>query len=73
MGIEYREELVGKRFLCVNVSGKLKIGKIAEWGWRSGVIRAVLDNGGNKDVTNEECTVSLKTLRSTFSPRRFPS
>ncbi|XP_022094436.1 probable JmjC domain-containing histone demethylation protein 2C isoform X2 [Acanthaster planci] len=59
MGIEYREELVGKRFLCVNGPGKLKLGKISEWCWRAGVIRAVLDNG-NTDASNEECTVYVE-------------
>lgn len=35
-----REEIVGKRFLCVTGSSKLKLSKINEWDWRAGVIRA---------------------------------
>ena len=34
-----REELVGKRFLCVCTGSKLKISKVAEWPWKSGLIR----------------------------------
>ncbi|XP_077992762.1 putative JmjC domain-containing histone demethylation protein 2C isoform X2 [Glandiceps talaboti] len=41
MGIEPREELVGKRFLFVSSSTKLKLSKIEEWDWRAGRIRAV--------------------------------
>ena len=40
MGIEYREELVGKRFLCVVGNLKPKT-PISEWPWRAGIIRAV--------------------------------
>ncbi|XP_071947193.1 probable JmjC domain-containing histone demethylation protein 2C isoform X2 [Antedon mediterranea] len=46
MGIEYREELVGKRFLRVSGSGKLKLNKISEWNWQAGIIRAVDGNHG---------------------------
>ncbi|XP_072384175.1 uncharacterized protein [Diabrotica undecimpunctata] len=40
MAYKCREEIVGKRFLSVSGICKLKSGKISEWGWRSGVIRA---------------------------------
>ncbi|XP_017771380.1 PREDICTED: probable JmjC domain-containing histone demethylation protein 2C, partial [Nicrophorus vespilloides] len=52
MAYKSREEIVGKRFLSV-VSGftKLKIGKISEWGWRAGVIRAATHKDNNhKDL-----------------------
>ncbi len=36
-----REELVGKRFLCVRSGSgnKLKIPKVSDWPWKSGLIR----------------------------------
>lgn len=48
MAYKCREELVGKRFLSVT-SGftKLKSGKISEWGWRAGVIRAASHKDNN--------------------------
>ena len=58
MGIEYRDELVGKRFLCVSGPGKLKISKICEWNWRAGIIRAVDKNGGTTGTEAATATVS---------------
>lgn len=44
---KFREELVGKRFLSVSGgSGRLRLNKISDWGWRTGVIRA---------STHEDC------------------
>lgn len=52
MATKVREELVGKRFLCVcagDVGGasgtpvadrKLKLSRIADWHWKGGVIRS---------------------------------
>ncbi|XP_024944437.1 probable JmjC domain-containing histone demethylation protein 2C isoform X3 [Cephus cinctus] len=40
MAYKFREEIVGKRFLSVSGFAKLKVNKVSEWGWRSGVIRA---------------------------------
>lgn len=54
MAYKYREEIVGKRFLCVSSPGKLKLAKISEWEWRSGVVRAV----SGKDTNNVELSVS---------------
>lgn len=50
MGILYREELVGKRFLVVSGLVKPKISKISEWKWRAGVIRAVDKSSRGKDA-----------------------
>ncbi|XP_025094136.1 probable JmjC domain-containing histone demethylation protein 2C [Pomacea canaliculata] len=41
MAYKCREEIVGKRFLSVRSPTKLKVSKISEWEWRSGVVRAV--------------------------------
>lgn len=54
MAYKYREEIVGKRFLYVSGPGKLKLAKISDWEWRSGVVRAV----SGKDTTNVELSVS---------------
>lgn len=56
MAYKYREEIVGKRFLSVSGFTKLKIGKISEWGWRSGVIRAA----SHKDNKHKDLQVSIK-------------
>lgn len=55
MAFKYREDIVGKRFLSVRSSTKLKVSKIAEWEWRSGVVRAV----SSRDVTNKDISVSI--------------
>ncbi|GCC42577.1 hypothetical protein chiPu_0026618, partial [Chiloscyllium punctatum] len=36
-------ELVGKRFLCIlgGLSQELQLGRVSEWDWKAGVIRAV--------------------------------
>ncbi|KAK6185777.1 hypothetical protein SNE40_007932 [Patella caerulea] len=56
MAYKYREELVGKRFLSVKSSGKLKVSKISEWEWRSGVVRAV----SSRETGNTEFTVLVE-------------
>lgn len=55
MAFKYREDIVGKRFLSVRSSTKLKVSKISEWEWRSGVVRAV----SSRDVTNKDISVSI--------------
>ncbi|XP_053211084.1 probable JmjC domain-containing histone demethylation protein 2C [Panonychus citri] len=42
MAYKWRDEIVGKRFLCVTTvsSSKIKVKKINEWIWRQGIIRA---------------------------------
>jgi hypothetical protein len=55
MAYKCREELVGKRFLSVQSSGKLKLNKICEWEWRSGFVRAV----SMKDITSPDLAVSF--------------
>ncbi len=67
MGIEYRDELVGKRFLCVSGPGKLKISKISEWNWQAGIIRAVDKNGGTTGSEAETATVSQSHSMMNFS------
>ncbi|XP_044259343.1 lysine-specific demethylase 3A [Tribolium madens] len=47
MAYKCREEIVGKRFLSVSGFTKLKVGKISEWGWRAGVIRAATHKDNN--------------------------
>jgi hypothetical protein len=47
MAYKCREEIVGKRFLSVSGFTKLKSGKISEWGWRAGVIRAATHKDNN--------------------------
>lgn len=55
MAYKYREELVGKRFLSVSGFAKLKVNKISEWGWRSGVIRAA----SHRDNSNDDLQVRI--------------
>ena len=40
MALKCREDIVGKRFLCVFSLNKGKSKKINDWIWRQGVIRA---------------------------------
>lgn len=58
MASRSREELVGKRFLSVKYEGKLKVGKISEWDWRPGFVRAV----SSRDTSNADFTVSVTHL-----------
>ena len=58
MACRYREELVGKRFISVRSPHKLKIQKISEWEWRSGVVRAV----SNRDTSSLDLSVSIVFL-----------
>lgn len=54
MAYKYREELVGKRFLCVSGPAKLKLSKLSDWEWRAGIIRAA----SHRDTKHLELTVS---------------
>ncbi|XP_053407749.1 daf-12-interacting protein 1-like isoform X2 [Mercenaria mercenaria] len=56
MACRYREELVGKRFISVRSPQKLKIQKISEWEWRSGVVRAV----SSKDSSSLDLSVLIE-------------
>lgn len=56
MAYKCREEIVGKRFLSVRSPTKLKINKILEWEWRSGVVRAV----SSRDLSSVDFTVSYQ-------------
>lgn len=58
MACKYREELVGKRFISVRSPVKLKIGKISEWEWRSGIVRAV----STRDTSSLDLTVSSSSI-----------
>ena len=53
MAHKYREEIVGKRFLCVKSIGKVRINKVSEWEWRAGIVRAVT----HKDSTTPDVLV----------------
>ena len=55
MAYRFREEIVGKRFLSVKSSTKLKINRICDWDWRAGIVRAV----SQKDYTDPEVAVSI--------------
>lgn len=59
MAYKCREEIVGKRFLSVSGFSKLKSGKISEWGWRSGVVRAAT----HRDNTNQDLQVNKNIIR----------
>lgn len=54
MAYKYREEIVGKRFLSVSGFAKLKLGRIPDWGWRTGVIRAA----SHKDNKHKDLQVN---------------
>ncbi|XP_041368314.1 lysine-specific demethylase 3B-like isoform X2 [Gigantopelta aegis] len=58
MTLKCREELVGKRFLSVRSHGKLKLSKITDWEWRSGVIRAVSPT--HRDITSSDLTILVE-------------
>lgn len=62
MAYKCREEIVGKRFLSVSGFSKLKSGKISEWGWRSGVVRAAT----HRDNTNQDLQVNENVIRGIF-------
>lgn len=67
MAYKCREEIVGKRFLCVSGLNKTKSNaKIADWGWRSGVIRAA----SHRDNKNQDLQVNdlFVTLFTTILP-----
>ena len=58
MACKYREELVGKRFISVRSPVKLKIGKISEWEWRSGIVRAI----SSRDTSSLDLTVRFHSV-----------
>ncbi|XP_067885257.1 lysine-specific demethylase 3A-like isoform X2 [Heterodontus francisci] len=51
-------DLVGKRFLCVlsSFTQQLELGRVSEWNWRAGVIRAV----SHKDLLDPDLLVFLE-------------
>jgi hypothetical protein len=58
MAYKYREEIVGKRFLCVvnnsnSINTKSKRNKISEWQWKRGTVRA----STHQDFRNTELNV----------------
>lgn len=65
MACRSREELVGKRFLSVKSDGKLKVGKMSEWEWRPGFVRAV----STRDTSSADFTVSMTLSRFKFRPK----
>ena len=67
-----REEIVGKRFLSVSSSCKLKLSKLSECDWRAGVIRACT----HKDLKHSELQVGqliiiLPRCKSNFDSATF--
>jgi hypothetical protein len=56
MAYRYREEIVGNSVLSVSGFTKLKSGKIGEWGWRAGVIRAA----SHKDSSHPDLQVQFQ-------------
>ncbi|RWS08206.1 hypothetical protein B4U79_07813, partial [Dinothrombium tinctorium] len=56
MAFKCREELVGKRFLCISSSQRLKLPKIADWVWRRGVVRAA----SHRDINNPELSILVE-------------
>ncbi|XP_014240695.1 probable JmjC domain-containing histone demethylation protein 2C isoform X3 [Cimex lectularius] len=57
MAYKIREELVGKRFLSVSAyKNNVKLGKISDWCWKAGVIRAAT----HKDNTNKDLQVLVE-------------
>lgn len=61
MAYKYREEIVGKRFLCVKSAGKVKSNKVSEWEWRAGIVRAVSHkDSSTHDVSVRYLSLSLK-------------
>lgn len=59
MAYKCREEIVGKRFLSVSGFTKLK-GKISEWGWRAGVIRATTHKENTHPELQVRCFPNVK-------------
>ncbi|RWS29304.1 hypothetical protein B4U80_00430, partial [Leptotrombidium deliense] len=55
MAFKCREEIVGKRFLCISSPARLKLHKICDWVWRRGIVRA----SSHRDIHNPELCVSL--------------
>lgn len=61
MAYKWRDEIVGKRFLCVTTSSKIKVKKINEWNWRQGIIRA----SNRSHTKHNDLTVSQITQKYT--------
>lgn len=55
MAFRYRREIVGKRFLAVEKSGKSKIKDIKNLEWKSGFVRALTD----REYFDPELAVSI--------------
>uniref|UniRef100_A0A0K2TBD0 DUF7030 domain-containing protein n=1 Tax=Lepeophtheirus salmonis TaxID=72036 RepID=A0A0K2TBD0_LEPSM len=53
--LSLRTDNVGKRFLCVSGSHKIKINRYTEWPWRAGVIRC----SSHLDASDNELQVGL--------------
>ncbi|XP_061186493.1 lysine-specific demethylase 3A-like isoform X2 [Saccostrea echinata] len=67
MAFKCREEIVGKRFLSVKSQAKLKLGKISEWEWRSGVVRAV----SSRDSSRSDLSVLIEFDESDWEQREW--
>ncbi|XP_005091148.2 probable JmjC domain-containing histone demethylation protein 2C [Aplysia californica] len=67
MSSKCRDELVGKRFLSVKAEGRLKVGKISEWEWRSGFIRAV----STRDSSNADFTALVEFDDTGWKSREY--
>ncbi|XP_076367892.1 uncharacterized protein LOC143255703 isoform X2 [Tachypleus tridentatus] len=56
MAYKSREEIVGKRFLSVCTTGKLKLSKLCDWEWRAGTVRAA----SHKDTRHRDLAVLVE-------------
>uniref|UniRef100_T1IIC8 [histone H3]-dimethyl-L-lysine(9) demethylase n=1 Tax=Strigamia maritima TaxID=126957 RepID=T1IIC8_STRMM len=67
MALRYREEIVGKRFLCAYNRGKLQLTSIAEWQWRNGIIRSA----SHTDTTHEDLSILVEFDDADWKRRKW--
>ncbi|XP_037504314.1 probable JmjC domain-containing histone demethylation protein 2C isoform X2 [Rhipicephalus sanguineus] len=67
MAYKHREEIVGKRFLCVNSAGKGKLSKASDLDWRAGIIRAA----SHKDPKHPELSVLVEFDNADWKRREW--
>lgn len=69
MAVECRDELVGKRFLCLSSALELTAQRPRDWPWRAGVIRA----SSHRDPAHPELSVSDPLPSSNLDSALFSS
>ncbi|XP_077544027.1 uncharacterized protein LOC144156100 isoform X5 [Haemaphysalis longicornis] len=67
MAYKHREEIVGKRFLCVSSAGKGKLSKPSDLDWRAGIIRAA----SHKDPKHPELSVLVEFDNADWKRREW--